>query len=95
MKEQPVSLGASTVSKIYLTASVEVRAERRFRELKQMGGRPDLEVIKSDIEKRDYQDMNREIAPLRQAEDAVLVDSSEMTIDQVVNEIVRLARERM
>ena len=81
--------------KIYLTASVEVRADRRFKELKQMGGRPNLEVIKADIEKRDYQDMNREIAPLRQAEDAVLVDSSDMTIEEVVAEIVRLAKERM
>lgn len=81
--------------KIYLTASVEVRAERRFKELKQMGGNPKLDVIKEDIEKRDFQDMNREIAPLRQAEDAVLVDSSNMTIDEVVSEIVRLAKERM
>ena len=80
--------------KIYLTASVEVRAERRFKELKQMGGRPKLDVIKEDIERRDYQDMNREIAPLRQAEDAVLIDSSDMTIEEVVAEIVRLAEER-
>ena len=80
--------------KIYLTASVEVRAERRFKELKQMGGRPNLEVIKADIEKRDYQDMHREIAPLKQAEDAVLVDSSDMTIEEVVNQIVSLAKER-
>lgn len=80
--------------KIYLTASVEVRAKRRYNELRQMGGRPKLDVIKEDIEKRDYQDMNREIAPLRQAEDAVLIDSSEMTIEEVVSEILRLARER-
>ena len=80
--------------KIYLTASVEVRAERRFRELKQMGGRPKLDVIREDIERRDYQDMHREIAPLRQAEDAVLIDSSDMNIEEVVAEIVRLAHER-
>ena len=59
-----------------------------------MGGRPNLEVIKADIEKRDYQDMHREIAPLKQAEDAVLVDSSDMTIEEVVNQIVSLAKER-
>ena len=81
--------------KIYLTASVEVRAQRRYNELKQMGGKPQLDVIKKDIEQRDYQDMNREIAPLRQAEDAVLLDSSDMTIDEVVDQIIRLAKERM
>ncbi len=81
--------------KIYLTASVEVRAKRRYDELILMGGRPKLDVIKEDIEKRDYQDMNREIAPLRQAEDAVLIDSSDMTIEEVVAKILELAKERM
>ncbi|MBR3538080.1 MAG: (d)CMP kinase [Eubacterium sp.] len=80
--------------KIYLTASVEVRAKRRYDELIQMGGKPKLDVITKDIEQRDFQDMNREIAPLRQAEDAVLVDSSDMTIEEVVNRIVQLAGER-
>ena len=81
--------------KVYLTASVEVRAQRRYNELKEMGGKPQLDVIKKDIEQRDYQDMNREIAPLKQAEDAVLLDSSDMTIEEVVAEIIRLAKERM
>ncbi len=81
--------------KIYLTASSEVRAKRRYDELKQMGGRPKLDVIKEDIEKRDYQDMHREIAPLKQAEDAVLIDSSDMTIEEVVTRILELAKERM
>ena len=79
--------------KIYLTASVDVRAERRFKELKIHGENPDLETIKKGIEQRDYQDMNREIAPLKQAEDAVLIDSSDMSIEEVVDEIVRLKNE--
>ena len=78
--------------KIYLTASVEVRAERRYKELVEKGESPDLEEVKKGIEQRDYQDMNRDIAPLRQAEDAVLVDSSYMTIDEVVAKITELAK---
>ena len=79
--------------KIYLTASVDVRAKRRYDELVLHGEKPDLEVIKKDIETRDYQDMNRDIAPLKQADDAVLIDSSEMTISEVVDEIIRLKKE--
>lgn len=70
--------------KIYLTASVSVRAKRRYDELVAKGQNPDIKVIEADIEQRDYQDMNREIAPLKKAEDAVLVDSSDMTIEEVV-----------
>ena len=77
--------------KIYLTASVSVRADRRYRELVEKGESPDLAKIKEDIEARDYQDMHREIAPLKQAEDAVLIDSSEMTIDEVVEKIISLS----
>ena len=80
--------------KIYLTASVEVRAQRRYKELVEKGETPDFEEVKKGIEQRDYQDMNRDIAPLRQAEDAVLVDTSEMTIDEVVARINELAEER-
>ena len=80
--------------KIYLTASVDVRAKRRYDELVEKGETPDLETIKKDIEQRDYQDMNREIAPLRQAEDAVLVDTSEMGIDEVVDCIIELVKDR-
>lgn len=80
--------------KIYLTASVEVRAQRRYKELVEKGETPDLEEVKKGIEQRDYQDMNRDIAPLRQAEDAVLVDTSDMTIDEVVARITELAEER-
>ncbi len=78
--------------KIYLTASVDVRAKRRFDELKLKGESPDLEEIKKGIETRDYQDMNRDIAPLKQAEDAVFIDSSDMTIAEVVDKIIDLAK---
>ncbi len=74
--------------KIYLTASVEARANRRYKELVEKGGNPDLEQIKADIEQRDYQDMNRDIAPLKQADDAVYLDSSNMDINQVVQCII-------
>ena len=74
--------------KIYLTASSAVRAERRYKELTEKGAVCDLKKIEEDIKIRDYQDMNREISPLKQAEDAVLVDSSDMTIDQVIEEII-------
>lgn len=77
--------------KIFLTASSHVRAERRYKELVEKGETCDLEQIEKDIIARDEQDMNREIAPLKQAEDAVLVDSSDMTIDEVVNRIIELA----
>ncbi len=73
--------------KIYLTASVETRAKRRYDELREKGEACDLESIAHDIRERDERDMTREIAPLKQAEDAVLVDSSEMTIQEVVDTI--------
>lgn len=76
--------------KVYLTASSQVRAQRRFDELAAKGETPDFEKIKADIEERDFRDMNREISPLKQAEDAVLVDSSYMTIDEVVEKIISL-----
>ncbi len=75
-------------TKIYLTASVETRAKRRFLELKEKGVACNMEDIAKDIEERDYRDMHRDIAPLKQAEDAVLVDSSNMTIEEVVYKIL-------
>lgn len=75
-------------TKIYLTASVETRAKRRFLELEQKGVMCNMEDIAKDIEERDYRDMHRDIAPLRQAEDAIYVDSSNMTIGEVVKEIL-------
>ena len=80
--------------KIYLTASVDVRAKRRYDELKLEGENPDLEEIKKGIETRDYQDMNRDIAPLKQAEDAVYIDSSDLTIAEVVDKIIDLAKNK-
>ena len=77
--------------KIYLTASVMTRAKRRFDQLTEKGEKPDIDKIAEDIEKRDYQDMHREIAPLKQAEDAVYLDTSDMTIDEVVDKIISLA----
>ncbi len=79
--------------KIYLTASADERAKRRYNELVSKGQTPELEQIKQDIIARDYQDMNREIAPLVQAEDAVLIDSSDMTIDEVADRIITLCRQ--
>lgn len=73
--------------KIYLTASPEVRGRRRFLELKEKGENPDLNEIIEDIRKRDQADMTREISPLKKADDAVEIDSSEMTIDEVVKAI--------
>ena len=74
--------------KIYLTASSKVRAERRYKELVEKGVKADFNKIEEDIIIRDRQDMEREIAPLKQADDAVLVDSSDMTIEEVVDAIV-------
>ena len=76
--------------KVYLTASTAVRAKRRFDELTAKGESCDIQKIEADIVKRDEQDMTREIAPLKQAEDAVLVDSSDMSIDEVVEKILSL-----
>ena len=81
-------------TKIYLTASPRVRALRRFKELEERGETCNLEEIEQDIRERDDRDMNREIAPLKQAEDAVCIDSSQMTIDQVVQAITEAAMAR-
>ena len=78
--------------KIYLTASVETRARRRYDELKEKGTDCSLDEIARDIRERDERDMTREIAPLKKAEDAILVDSSDMTIQQVVDEICGYCR---
>lgn len=80
--------------KIYLTASVETRAARRYKELIEKGESADLEKIAADIEERDYRDMHREMSPLRQADDAILVDSSEMSIDEVVAAIREIAAKK-
>lgn len=79
--------------KIYLTASSATRAKRRFDELTAKGTVCDLTAIERDIIDRDYRDMHRETSPLKQAEDAVLVDSSKMDIDEVVDAIYQIYRE--
>ncbi len=81
--------------KIYLTASVDVRAERRYLEMKEKGEACSFDEIRKEIEDRDYRDMHRAAAPLKMADDAVLLDSSDMDPDQVVAKIVSLAKERM
>ena len=74
--------------KFYITASVDVRAERRFKELTLKGHEVDFEALKKEIEQRDYNDKNRDFAPLVQACDAILIDTSFMNIEQVVNKVL-------
>lgn len=81
--------------KIYLTASSKERANRRYKELVERGETPDFDKIEADIIERDERDMNRAIAPLKQAEDAVLVDSSDMGIEEVVETILTAVREKL
>lgn len=81
--------------KVFLTASVDTRADRRYKELIEKGENPNLDTIKKDIEERDYRDSHRENAPLRQAEDATLVDSSDMSIEEVVDAIINLCKDKM
>lgn len=78
--------------KVYLTASVETRAKRRYLELQEKGVPCNLDEIAHDIAERDHRDMNRDIAPLKQAEDAVYLDSSEMSIPEVVQAIMDLCK---
>ena len=79
--------------KIFLTASSKVRAKRRYDELTEKGVECDFDEIEKDIIDRDYRDMHRETAPLKQAEDAVLLDSSELDIDGVVNKMKEIIKE--
>ena len=80
--------------KIYLTASVDARSKRRYDELCKKGISCDIEEIKKDITGRDYRDMHREMSPLKQAGDAVLVDSSELNIEEVVAVIEKIYKEK-
>lgn len=77
-------------TKIYLTASTSERARRRYKEQTERGIVCDIKHIEQDIVSRDEQDMNREIAPLRQAEDAVLIDSSDLTISEAVDAVINI-----
>ena len=78
--------------KIFLTATLHERAKRRFEELKAKGQDVNLNAIENEIAARDKQDSEREIAPLKQADDAILIDSTNLTIDEVVNKILELAK---
>ena len=80
--------------KIYLTASDEERATRRMNQLREKGDNTPFETILAEVRARDYQDMNREVTPLRRADDAILVDSSHMTFDETVQHILNLVEER-
>ena len=84
----------NATAKIYLTASAEERARRRFLELQKKGSQETFEQVLEEVIKRDEQDMNRPVEPLRQAEDAVLVDSTNLSFDEVVAEILRIVEEK-
>ena len=81
--------------KIFLTASPEVRAKRRYDEILAKGGSVEYDVILEEIKVRDYKDSTREISPLKQAQDAILIDTSYLTIDEVVEKISKLINERL
>jgi cytidylate kinase len=74
--------------KFYVTASVDVRADRRFKELKLKGHDVDFNALRDEIEQRDFNDKNRDFAPLKKADDAIEIDTSFMTIEQVVNKVL-------
>lgn len=76
--------------KIYQIASVETRALRRYKENIERGLQADLEVIQKEIEERDYQDMHRQISPLKKADDAIVVDTSDLSLDEVVDVVLTL-----
>ena len=81
--------------KIFLTASPEVRAQRRAKEIIDAGGVVDFNVILEEIKARDYKDSHREIAPLKQAHDAILLDTSNMGFEEVIQEIIKLINKRL
>ena len=81
--------------KVFLTASAKVRAERRCRELEERGTPQPFAEVLQDIEDRDFRDTHREAAPLRQAEDAVLLDTSALDFQQSLKALLRIIRERM
>ena len=81
--------------KLFLTASAEARADRRYKELVEKGQTVDYDVILKEIKERDYQDSHREIAPLKQAEDAILVDSTEMDLPATINYMLNIIKERI
>ena len=81
--------------KLFLTASPEIRAQRRFDELKEKGQNPDFNEVLADVKDRDYRDTHRAESPLRQAEDAVVIDNSHMTREEQMEEVLRVFRSRL
>ncbi|TCK97995.1 cytidylate kinase [Natranaerovirga hydrolytica] len=81
--------------KIFLTASIEQRAQRRWKELNDKGDQTQLKTLEAQIKERDYNDMNRKIAPLKKAEDAIEVDTSNMSIEEVVKKVISLYNKRI
>lgn len=81
--------------KIFLTASPEVRARRRYEEYLAKGQKAVYEEVLEDQKKRDHEDMNRKIAPLKQARDAVLLDTTDLSLEEAVNAVITLIRERL
>jgi cytidylate kinase len=80
--------------KVFLTASTATRAQRRYKQLIDKGNSANLAALSRDLEERDQRDAAREVAPLKPAADAVSVDSSDLTVDQVVDRVLELYRER-
>lgn len=78
--------------KFFVTASIDVRAERRRKELTARGEKVDFETLKKEMEQRDYQDTHREISPLKQAKGAVFIDTSELTIGEVLDKILAIIK---
>ena len=81
--------------KIFLTATAEERAMRRYKELKAKGIDAVYEAVLEDLKKRDYDDSHRDIAPLKLADDGIEVDTTEIDLDEAVNRVVRIAKERL
>ena len=81
--------------KIFLTASPEERANRRFKELVEKGNHPDYNELLKEINQRDYNDMHRETAPLKQADDAILFDTTTLGKDEVVDELLKIISEKL
>ena len=81
--------------KIFLTASPEVRAQRRYRELIEKGNEVNFDALLKEIIQRDYNDSHRAVAPLKKADDAVEIDSSEMTLDEVTEQILAIVHQKI
>ena len=81
--------------KLFLTASPEIRAQRRFDELKEKGQNPDFNEVLADVKDRDYRDTHRAESPLRQADDAVVIDNSHMTREEQMEEVLRVFRSKL